>query len=51
MDKDGTIHTLQPQVWNCRDIFFTVDPGDIVIHMNGEPGYSQIDERNRQPEA
>ena len=40
VEKNGTIHPLQPQVLSCRDIYFILVPSDIVIFMNGEPGYS-----------
>ena len=50
VDKDGTKHPPQPQLWACRDIYLTLVPGDVKCRMNGEPEYSQIDTSNRPPE-
>lgn len=50
VDKDGKIHPPPPQIWSCKDIYITLCLGDIKVHMNGEPEYSQIDSRNRPPE-
>ena len=47
VDKDGTKHPPQPQIWSCKDIYLTLTLGDIKCHMNGEPSYSQIDINNR----
>ena len=47
VDKNGTKHPPQPQIWSCKDIYLTLTLGDIKCHMNGEPPYSQIDTNNR----
>ena len=47
VDKNGTIHPPQPQIWSCKDIYLTLTLGDIKVHMNGEPEYTQIDTNNR----
>ena len=47
VDKNGTKHPPQPQIWSCKDIYLTLTLGDIKCHMNGEPSYSQIDINNR----
>lgn len=40
-------HPPAPQLWSCRDIYMTLGLGDIKVHLNGEPEYSQIDPSNR----
>ncbi len=50
VDKGGKTHPPPPQIWSCKDIYITLCLGDIKVHMNGEPEYSQIDSRNRPPE-
>ena len=46
VDKNGTKHPPQPQIWSCKDIYLTLTLGDIKCHMNGEPSYSQLDINN-----
>ena len=40
-------HPPSPQLWSCRDIYMTLGVGDIKMHLNGEPEYSQVDPSNR----
>lgn len=47
-NRDSTYtHPPQPQMWSCRDIYMKLVPGDIMVFLNGEPEYSQIDPEQR----
>ena len=50
VNEEGTQHPPPPQLWCCKDVFFTLVPGDIKFHMNSEPEGTQMDMRMRPPE-